>query len=330
MAAVSEKINDWIRQHKLFAIMAPAVFLLVVFFITQSMTSFNTVKNQSIGNDGYNNTLPGHKKELQVQEPNEIYKKTVQDSLDALNEKGMFNNLVESQKENDSLEQVLRELENFSLGNNTHAPQKVAGQEEFKEKSPKDPVSLVKEKLAYRKLLQEGKDEIVGSDGTVPLGKVNKANGKKPRTLTVKASVYRDQFILPNDNVELILSEDVVFNGSAFEKNTFIYAQASLQGNRVLLDINNIDHEPMDIIVKDSRDGREGIYSKRAGELWREFMADAQDRTFSEAANEVSGNSNGMIRDIMREIGTFFRNKRLREKDKILLVNDHKILLEIR
>lgn len=143
----------------------------------------------------------------------------------------------------------------------------------------------------------------------------------------MNSTVYGDQFILPNENVRLLLMEDMVIRKKRFPKNTFIHALASIQGNRVYLDINNIEHHPVDISVRDFNDGREGIYNKRAGELWREYKAETAGDALLEATDEITSGAPDVLKGITRGLGTFLRKKRLKEKDKILLIDDYELLL---
>ena len=146
--------------------------------------------------------------------------------------------------------------------------------------------------------------------------------------LEFRASVYRDQFILPGDRVILILDSPITYKGNVFKKNTFIYAIANIQGSRVIMNVSNIDHVPIALTVKDIADGNPGMYSERAGELWREFQADAQSQGVNQAATEVAQESNSrLLGAAITSFGRFFRQKKYRERDKILLVNNDKLIL---
>ncbi len=330
MNSMIEKFNHWIRQHKLFAISAPIIVLLTVFFITTSISSVRNHGKNDLDKDGYNNFLPDQKKELKVDEPNDIYKNAQQDSLDAQKNNGLFKSILHSKKENDSLERLLEELNNFSLDEtasqdiddentldqNTTTPEYVTKK------------SVAKEKLEYRKLLMEARDERLSrsQDYSAPYM-------ESPSTVTVEsikfdASIYRDQFILPGNRVVLILREDVHYNNKRFPKNTFVYAKSNLQGSRVLLEVTNIDNVKIPLTAIDQEDGMVGLHNERAGELLNEFNAEIRQQgvnELSEAAGEVSETPLG--RNLVRSFGNFFQKKKYKQQDKILLVNGDRVFL---
>ncbi|TKD59010.1 conjugative transposon protein TraM [Flavobacterium sp. ASW18X] len=149
----------------------------------------------------------------------------------------------------------------------------------------------------------------------------------QPMALSVKAAVYRDQFILPGDQVELIITEDFNYKEKLVPKNTIVYAIASINQNRVLLQINNINHVSIALKAKDITDGLEGIRSKRAGELWAEASNDVQEDVMRDVSIEATRETGRIGRSIGRSISQLFRRKNYKQKDKILLVNDHQVVL---
>jgi len=149
----------------------------------------------------------------------------------------------------------------------------------------------------------------------------------EPSGLSLRAAVYQDQFILPGDEVELILTEEATYNGKILPRNTIVYALASIQKNRVLLEATNINHVLMDLHAKDLADGMIGIRSKRAGELWTQSSGELQTDAYRDITAEAGQESGRIVRGVMRSLGDFFRKKKLGKMDKILLVNDHQIIL---
>ena len=188
--------------------------------------------------------------------------------------------------------------------------------------------SVAKEKLEYRKLLMEARDERLSrsQDYSAPYM-------ESPSTVTVEsikfdASIYRDQFILPGNRVVLILREDVHYNNKRFPKNTFVYAKSNLQGSRVLLEVTNIDNVKIPLTAIDQEDGMVGLHNERAGELLNEFNAEIRQQgvnELSEAAGEVSETPLG--RNLVRSFGNFFQKKKYKQQDKILLVNGDRVFL---
>ncbi len=326
-----ENINIWIRRHKLFAFSAPIIILLTVFFVVTSIRSMGNDSKKMEGDGAYNNNLPGQRNELVVKKPNDLYKRSQQDSLDALNQKGIFKSMLNTKKENDSLERLLEELNNFSLdGNENNAD---LGISEFSETATTPPEYVSKktaaqEKLEYRNLLMQAREERLSrsQDYSAPYSETS------PLISTVAipfdAAIYRDQFILPGNRVTLILREETSRNGKRFPKNTFVYATANIQGSRVMLDVTNIDNVRMALTAMDPEDGMTGLYNRRAGELWQEFSTDVGEQGIDELS-EAIGESLEMplAKNLLRSFGNFFQRKKYRQRDKILLVNGDRLLL---
>ena len=146
--------------------------------------------------------------------------------------------------------------------------------------------------------------------------------------LNFPASIYRNQFVLPGDRVTLILKESISFKGHSFPKNTFVYATANIKGARILLEVSNIDGIQMALIAKDQQDGNIGLYSQRAGDLWSEFSLDVQDDALTAASDELTEvGQTPMVNNVVRSFGNFFKKKKYRENDKILLMNGHNLYL---
>ena len=94
------------------------------------------------------------------------------------------------------------------------------------------------------------------------------------------------------------------------------------------MSLTNIDHVPVSLIARDIRDGNIGMYSKRAGELFGEFRAEAESRTLEDATGEVMQRTNIPLgTSAIRAFSQFFRKRKYRERDKILLVNNHELIL---
>lgn len=186
--------------------------------------------------------------------------------------------------------------------------------------------------LEYRKMLLEARNQRImrSQDYSASQG-VEQSNEdlvNKNENIEFRASVYRDQFIMPGDRVTLILTQPLTYKGSLFPKNTFLYATANIKKSRVLLDITNINHVEVNLVAKDIRDGRQGLYNKRAGELWREYQADAQSDGVSDLAGDISRSVNvPLAGSAIRAFGSFFRKKKYKENDKILLIGNHELIL---
>ena len=326
-----EKINLWIRRHKLFAFSAPIIVSLAVFFVVTSIRSMDDVDSQYSKEGAYNNTLPGQKSELTVTEPNDIYKKSQQDSLAALNQKGLFKSILDTKKENDSLERMLEELDNFSFEEREDKPYN--GTEDGKNSKPQSTEYVSKktaaqEKLEYRNLLMQARSERLSQSQDYSAPHSEGSPTSLVAQMAFDAAIYRDQFILPGDRVTLILREEAQYQGKRFPKNTFVYAVANLQGPRVILEVTNIDNARMALTALDQEDGMAGLHNQRAGELLHEFKADAQQKGAEELSEAVgTAVQIPLAKNLMRSFGNFFTKKKYKQRDKILLVNGDRVFL---
>lgn len=322
-----ETFNTWIRQHKVFALSAPLIVLLTVYFLVNSLGSFGQENKPLTEEGGYNNNLPGQENELEVQKPNELYKKSQQDSLDRLRNTGTLRNIVDTKRKNDSLEQVLEELNAFSFD----ADQPIQSTEISsisEQKTASNQKTEFREKLEYRKLMMEARDERLSrsQDYSAPYSETNTES--LANVISFDAAIYRDQFILPGNRVTLILREDVLYNGKHFPKNTFVYAIANIQSSRVLLDVSNVNNIRLPLKAIDQEDGMVGLHNERAGELLLEFEADARQQgvnELSEAVGDVVEIPLG--KNLVRSFGNFFQKKKYKQQDKILLVNGDRVFL---
>ncbi|MEO0901161.1 MAG: conjugative transposon protein TraM [Bacteroidota bacterium] len=143
----------------------------------------------------------------------------------------------------------------------------------------------------------------------------------------IGAAVYRNQWILPNDEVELILTEDMDYSGKIIPKNSVFKGVASIDQNRVNLKVSSINGVPVNLIVKDAETEIIGIKSKRAGELWNEGKRIVENNLVQEVTLEASQETGRIGRGIGRAINQIFRRKNLKQTDKIFLTNDYPVLL---
>jgi len=192
------------------------------------------------------------------------------------------------------------------------------------------PLTKAEKDALYREQLLKAREARLArsQDYSVPQERNNLSNSSVENEVTFTASIYRDQFILPGDRVTLILDEPLTYKGNVFKQYTLLYANANIQGSRVLLKVTNIDHVPISLEVKDIQDGNLGMHSDRAGELWREFQSESESNGLNEIGNDVANSVDvPLVGNAIRSFGQFFRKKKYRERDKILLVNNHKIIL---
>lgn len=150
----------------------------------------------------------------------------------------------------------------------------------------------------------------------------------KKEPIWVRASIYNDHYIFPGDRVTLLLNEDLVHDGKKFPQNTFIYAVASFSDNRVLLDIQNIQHEPISLRAMDLQDGREGMYVAQVAEFREKYRTQLEGDAIGGGATELGATVNQrLVGKIITGVGNMFKNDRLKKKDRVFLINDHQVFL---
>ncbi len=331
-------IKRWVVRHRNFAIALPLILILTSFFVIENIKDFKLGSRETNDvSNGFNPELPGKVPTLESGTTDTSWK--IADSLEkekVENSEKLPQMTELDESKNDSLQRILKRLEGLSFESSQQgilqaeipdSKKTVEREKKTKMTVEEQKQKFVENRLAYREKLLEGKKKIIGESltGTHYPQKDSLSASGKPTSFS--ATVYGDQFILPNENVRLLLMEDMVYREKRFPKNTFIYALASIQGNRVYLDIDNIEHHPVDISVRDFNDGRKGVYNKRAGELWREYKAETAGDALQGATDKITSGAPKILKGITQGLGTFLRKKRLREKEKILLINDYELLL---
>ena len=58
-------------------------------------------------------------------------------------------------------------------------------------------------------------------------------------------------------------------------------------------------------------------------------MAESQNSAVTQATNQLNDEIGGNLNHLVRGLGAFLKRKKLRDKDKILLINNHELLMII-
>ncbi len=95
--------------------------------------------------------------------------------------------------------------------------------------------------------------------------------------LVIHALVDGKHIVKVNDRLELRTINDFLIDGVLVPRNTILYGIVSFKPNRVLLKIENVNHQKMSLKVYDVKDGLEGIYIKNSfrAEASKEIVDDA-------------------------------------------------------
>lgn len=212
---------------------------------------------------------------------------------------------------NEEDERMIRELQ-AEIENEKEYPKKTISP------APREKEASYTEKLALARQARIGDKEKNLTD-TPEINKIE-----------ARAAIFRDQFKLPGDLVELVLTKGFTYKNKVFKKGTPIYAYINIDRTRVLFDIDNIALVPLKTEVRDIRDGRIGMYSTQAGELWDTYKSEAINEANEGLTDQISGGlGTRAVTESIKAISKFFQKKRLRNDEKILLLNDQELILTI-
>ena len=94
--------------------------------------------------------------------------------------------------------------------------------------------------------------------------------------------VNGEQTVRANERLELRLAVDAEIGGVSIPRNTLLFALVTLQPNRVLLNINNIEYNKVSLEAYDLLDGNEGIYIRNS------FRAEAQREVLDDVVQGIN------------------------------------------
>ncbi|MDT0651466.1 conjugative transposon protein TraM [Autumnicola edwardsiae] len=132
----------------------------------------------------------------------------------------------------------------------------------------------------------------------------------------IYAVVDGNQVVKANSRLRMRLTKAATINSKQIAKNTPIYGFISFQPNRVLIEIENIEHHPTKLKAFDLQDGSDGIYVENnfRAEVTNEVVGDMVDDINIAGLPQVSG---------FKKI--FQRNHR---NAKVTVLNNYKLLLK--
>ncbi|MBB3125233.1 hypothetical protein FHS04_002777 [Mesoflavibacter sabulilitoris] len=328
-------MKKFIVKYKELAIGAPILIIGLIVFLSMSFSDNNNPEKKQQADFNYNQKLPYESKELEESNILEIDKESRRDSLRTVSNVTLNN--IGNKKEKDSLSKLLDDLNNFSFDERPNATLPPSSNkkrtnynsnselkkqsEEIEKTEQESELEYYNRMLEMKKMQQDNNQDISVNNGTT-----DASFQSRTKKIKTRAAIYRDQFILPGDRVKMVLTQDLEYNGNIFKKYSPVYAIASINNNRVYLNISNINGIPINLSAQDINDNMLGVYNKRAGELWAEFKGKEEDQALKEIQNTTNSDVSFVDRSI-QSIGSFFKSKRLKEKDKILLINDHEVIL---
>lgn len=125
------------------------------------------------------------------------------------------------------------------------------------------------------------------------------------------------QTVKNNYRLQMRLLKDATIYEQRYSRNTPIYGFVSFKPNRAIIDIENIDHQPVKLRAHDYQDGSEGIYVENSfrAEVTNEVVGDMVDDINIAGVPQVSG---------FKKI--FQRNHR---NVKVTITDNYKLILKI-
>ncbi|MFI2743037.1 conjugative transposon protein TraM [Zhouia sp. PK063] len=137
---------------------------------------------------------------------------------------------------------------------------------------------------------------------------------------TTDAAIYAvvdgDQVVKANSRLRMRLTKTATINSKRIPKNTVIYGFISFGPNRVLIEIENIKHQPTKLKAFDLQDGSDGIYVENnfRAQVSTEVIGDMVDDINIAGVPQISG---------FKKI--FQRNNR---NVKVTVLNNYKLILK--
>ncbi|MCX2838400.1 conjugative transposon protein TraM [Salinimicrobium sp. MT39] len=132
----------------------------------------------------------------------------------------------------------------------------------------------------------------------------------------VYAVVDGSQVVKANSRLRMRLTSTAKINDQWIPKNTVVYGFISFQPNRTLVEVENIDHHPVNLKAFDLQDGSEGIYVENS------FRAEATSEVLDDIIQDINIPSVPQISGIAKVLRRNNRNV------KVTVLNDYKLILK--
>ena len=132
----------------------------------------------------------------------------------------------------------------------------------------------------------------------------------------ILAVVDGTQVVRANSRIRLRLYQDATIGNKPVPKNTPIFGFVSFQPNRVLIEIENLKHQPTALKAFDLQDGSEGIYVEN------NFREEATTEVLDDLLGEINIPSVPQVSGIGKLLKTKNRNV------KVTVLNNYKLILK--
>jgi len=132
----------------------------------------------------------------------------------------------------------------------------------------------------------------------------------------INVEVDGNQTVKNGFRLKMRLTEPAIINNRAIAKNTPVYGFISFQTNRALIDIENINHQPVRLKAYDLQDGSEGIYVENS------FRADASREVLDDVIQDINVAGLPQVGGIKK---VFQRNNK---NITVTVTNNYKLILK--
>jgi hypothetical protein len=143
-------------------------------------------------------------------------------------------------------------------------------------------------------------------------------SGESKRTTDdfIVVEVNGEQTVKNDSRLELRLAVDAFIGGDSISRNSLVYGFVSFKANRVLINISNINHNPVDLKAFDLLDGNEGIHVKNS------FTAEARGEVLDDIVQDINVPGVPQVGGIKQ---VFRRNNR---NVKVTIYNQYQLILK--
>jgi hypothetical protein len=147
-----------------------------------------------------------------------------------------------------------------------------------------------------------------------PLKTSNEANLETDSCIYVH--VDGTQTVRKDYRLQLRLTSNAIINGDEVPKNTLLYGFVSFKPNRAMIEIENINHQPVKLKAFDLQDGAEGIYIENT------FRAEATNEVIDDMIDDINVAGVPQVRGVKK---IFQRNNR---QVKVIILDNYKLILK--
>ncbi|MCB0743328.1 MAG: conjugative transposon protein TraM, partial [Ignavibacteriae bacterium] len=116
--------------------------------------------------------------------------------------------------------------------------------------------------------------------------------------------------------LQLRLTRNAIINGNEVPKNTLLYGFVSFKPNRTMIEIENINHQPVKLKAFDLQDGAEGIYIENT------FRAEATNEVIDDMVDDINVAGVPQVSGVKK---IFQRNNR---QVKVIILDNYKLILK--